>query len=127
MLKIKQRHLPHWTIEGAVYFITVRLFTGSFTRDEITLALEHIKSGHDRFYNLFAVQVMPNHVHCILKPNEGYTLSRILKGIKGVSARLINHNRGSKGVIWQDESYDRIIRNQMELDLKSRIYLPYHK
>jgi len=61
---------------------------------------------------------MPNHVHLILKPNENYSLSRIMKGIKGVTARLINIHRSSSGTLWLDESFDRIIRNQREFDEK---------
>jgi hypothetical protein len=45
-------------------------------------------------------------------------LSRITKGIKGASARLINDIRGVHGTLWQDESFDRIVRDQMELDEK---------
>jgi REP element-mobilizing transposase RayT len=62
---------------------------------------------------------MPDRAHALLEPLEGFALSRIMKGIKGVSARLINETRGATGkTIWQDESFDRIIRNQMELDEK---------
>ena len=118
MLEIHRRQLPHWTFEGAVYYITFRLFTGSLTTTEILLVLDHIKSGHGRFYSLYAVQIMPNHVHLILKPNENYSLSRIMKGIKGVTARLINIHRSSSGTLWLDESFDRIIRNQREFDEK---------
>jgi hypothetical protein len=33
-----------------------------------------------------------------------------MKGIKGVSARRINQRLGRKGSLWQDESFDRIMR-----------------
>ncbi len=38
-----------------------------------------------------------------------------MKAIKGVSARKINILRDSSKHVWQDESYDRLIRNQAEL------------
>jgi hypothetical protein len=41
-----------------------------------------------------------------------------MKGIKGVSAKLINAARGDSGRIWQDESWDRIIRDAGEFDEK---------
>lgn len=41
-----------------------------------------------------------------------------MKGIKGVSAHLLNFKRGTSGSLWYDESFDRIIRNQKELDEK---------
>ena len=63
---------------------------------------------------------MPDHVHIILKPNDGISFSRIMKGIKGVSARLVNKHRGKTGTVWLDESYDRIVRDQDEMDEKLR-------
>jgi hypothetical protein len=41
-----------------------------------------------------------------------------MKGIKGVTARRLNRNRGTRGSIWQDESFDRIVRDQAELEKK---------
>jgi REP element-mobilizing transposase RayT len=61
---------------------------------------------------------MPDHVHILIRPKEGYTLSRVMKGIKGVSAHKVNVHRNTNGTIWQDESYDRIIRNNDEFDQK---------
>lgn len=58
---------------------------------------------------------MPDHAHVLLKPKPGVSLARITKGIKGVSARLINKRRGTQGPLWQDESWDRIVRHQKEL------------
>ncbi len=61
---------------------------------------------------------MPDHVHLLLTPTGEYNISRIMKGIKGTSARELNLKRGTSGSIWQDESFDRIIRDQNELDEK---------
>jgi len=62
---------------------------------------------------------MPDHVHLLLKPvvfesDDDFSLSKILQGIKGFSAREINKSRGRKGALWLDESYDRIIRDYDE-------------
>jgi thiamine-phosphate pyrophosphorylase len=117
-LEIKRRHLPHWRLEGSAYFVTFRLLAGVLNASERTIVLDHIKAGDDRFYRLFAAVVMPDHAHVLLRPNEGVELSRILKGIKGASARLVNVSRGSSGSVWQDESWDRIMRDQTEFDEK---------
>ena len=66
-----------------------------------------------------AAVVMPDHIHLILKPfvvesDTEYSLSKILQSIKGFSAREINKVRGTKGALWQDESFDRIIRDNDE-------------
>ena len=67
-------------------------------------------------YNLFCFSVMPNHVHLIFHlPNEKENISDIMKGIKGFSAFQINKLRNRKGRVWQDESYDHIIRDEDEL------------
>ena len=76
---------------------------------------DHITTGHDKFYRLYAVQVMSSHVHLILQPKTGYSLSQIMNGIKGVTSRLVNQNRVARGHLWREESYDRIIRNEKEL------------
>ena len=41
-------------------------------------------------------------------------LARLLKGIKGASARAANRLLGLTGTFWMDESYDRIVRNREE-------------
>ncbi len=114
-LRITRRHLPHWTLEGSVYFVTFHAARGIvFDEVEQRVVVEHIKDGNGKFYHCFAAMVMPDHAHLLVQPNEGVTLSRVMHGLKGVSAHKINLHRGAKGQIWQDESYDRIVRNDVE-------------
>ena len=114
-LQITRRHLPHWTIEGATYFITFRVKGGSLSVEEQDLTLEQILLRDGECYRLIAATVMPDHVHLLLTPLNDWSLARIMKGIKGVSARKINILRNERGGIWQEESYDRIIRGPAEL------------
>ena len=65
--------------------------------------------------------VMPNHLHgiIILKSSIDYkkSISEIIRGFKTFSAKAINQERGVSGVpVWQRNYYDRIIRNELELD-----------
>ena len=113
-LHITKRHLPHWSLDGAPYFVTARTAEGVLTSEEQVIVLEHIKDGHDRFYTLVAAVVMPDHLHIIFLADLAYDLPAIMTGIKGVSARKINLKRCTTGSIWQDESFDRIIRNEQE-------------
>ncbi len=117
-IRITRRRLPHWQLEGSTYFITFRLMKGTLTPAERLVVRDHISAGHRRFYSLVAVVVMPDHVHLILRPLPGLDLSRIMKGIKGVSANLLNRARGTTGTVWQDESYDRIMRDEDEFNEK---------
>src|SRR5216683_1208881 len=95
--KIRRRNLPHWTLDGSTYFVTFRLKIGTLSLEERQLVIAHLLSGHEKFYQLAAAVVMPDHVHLLLCPLPGFTLSRIMKGIKGVSARKINQRRKSTG------------------------------
>jgi putative transposase len=111
-LQITRRHLPHWTMRGATYFVTFRMRVGRLADEEQQAVLEHIRKGDGEFYDLRAAVVMPDHVHLLLTPKEHYSLSRIMKGIKGGSARRINAMRHQSGQLWQHESYDRIVRDE---------------
>lgn len=111
---ISNRNLPHWKLKGATYFITFNTKESTLSKQEQKLVLQHIKNGNNKYYNLYAAVVMPDHVHLILLPNNTYDLAQILKGIKGASARKINQKRKSSGPIWMQESYDRIIRDENE-------------
>jgi REP element-mobilizing transposase RayT len=68
-------------------------------------------------YELGAYVVMPNHVHAIVKPTrpDDHPLEDILGGWKQFSAKRIHVQIGGRGELWQDESYDRIIRDEEHL------------
>lgn len=38
-------------------------------------------------------------------------LHAILKSIQGASARAVNKNAGRSGSVWQDESFDQVLRS----------------
>jgi putative transposase len=59
--------------------------------------------------------IMPNHCHLVMKPFQEWTLENILQAMKGVVARRVNMLIGSSGSLWQDESYDRIVRDEEHL------------
>lgn len=63
-------------------------------------------------YDLPAWVVMPNHVHAVVRPHPGWTLSRILCTWKGFTARAANRILAHSGQgFWQRESYDHCIRD----------------
>jgi putative transposase len=119
-LHITRRHLPHWRIDGATHFVTFRTRQVVLTPVEQEIVLNHIREGDKLYYSLAAAVVMPDHVHIVLTPNAECELDRIMKGIKGASARKINTLRDATGSVWQDESFDRIIRYQDEFEEKLR-------
>jgi REP element-mobilizing transposase RayT len=63
-------------------------------------------------YDLLAWVVMPNHVHVVVHPLYGWTLSQVLKSWKGYTAREANRLLGRTGqTFWQVESYDHLVRD----------------
>lgn len=166
-MEIEQRHLPHWTQDGATYFVTFRLADSlpreklrqwqeeraewlrgheePFSEDEmeeyarlfgerinqwldagsgscilaekknaqlVEQALLHFDA--DR-YRLGSYVVMPNHVHVLVSPTDGNALGDILHSWKSFTANELNKLTGSKGAVWQDESYDHIVRSPEQL------------
>lgn len=115
-LTIRRRNLPHWQAGGSTYFVTWRMQDGiDLTMDERLTVLKACRRLHGVRYFTGAVVVMPDHVHLLIRPFEKepgrwWNLSELLKGMKGASARAINLKRGRKGPLWQDESFDRIMR-----------------
>ena len=74
-----------------------------------------------RLIDMHAFVFMPTHVHLLFTPlrNEAgnsYRIAKIMNGIKGASA----HNKllGRKGHLWQDESFDHVVRSDQEFDEK---------
>jgi REP element-mobilizing transposase RayT len=63
-------------------------------------------------YALGDFVVMPNHVHALVRPLEGFELSDILHSWKSFTANQINRIVGRKGKLWQDESFDHIVRDE---------------
>jgi REP element-mobilizing transposase RayT len=111
-----ERNLPHYQRDEKYHFVTF----ASFERQTLPISARKLvmKSClHDdrQKYELGAAVVMPDHVHLVLRPlvvaNETTALERITQAIKGASAHAINKHTGRRGPVWQDESFDHVIRN----------------
>ena len=66
-------------------------------------------------YLLGSYVIMPNHAHLIVTPLGNYDLTSILHSWKSYSAKEINRLTNRKGALWQDESFDHIIRSFEQL------------
>jgi putative DNA methylase len=68
-----------------------------------------------KHYQVHAFVVMPNHVHLLVTPS--IALPKLTRSLKGITAKRANEMLGLTGSpFWQDESYDRLVRNQAELN-----------
>ncbi len=76
-----------------------------------TIVQDSLLFGHALRYDLLAWAVMPNHVHVLIRPEEGWTLGRIVGDWKKHTARKINRELGRTGRFWFREYFDRFQRD----------------
>ncbi|MGA9508743.1 MAG: transposase [Candidatus Sulfotelmatobacter sp.] len=124
-MQFYRRNLPHMQRDYTPHFITFctkfRRILPDWARDIVLGCCVH---DHGRRYRLEAAVVMPDHVHLILTPSIDETrrtitsLVDIMKAIKGASAHAINRHARHHGPIWQEESFDRVVRSSESLDAK---------
>jgi len=62
-------------------------------------------------YKLISWVIMPNHVHFLLRPFENHKLEKIIHSIKSFTAQKANQILNRRGKFWQEEYFDRYIRN----------------
>jgi UDP-N-acetylglucosamine pyrophosphorylase len=66
-------------------------------------------------YHLGPYVIMPNHVHVLVTPLGEHPLSAILHSWKSFTAHAINRALQRTGSLWQDESFDHLVRTESEL------------
>jgi mannosylglucosylglycerate synthase len=62
-------------------------------------------------YALKSYVIMPNHVHVLVRLQDGWPLERIVQNWKERSAKAINAALGTTGTVWQKGYFDRLIRS----------------
>ena len=118
-----RRKLPHIYVSGRAYFLTFRLSVKQrvpLTEAERTLVAQCIHSMGPGSCPAFVV--MPDHVHLIYQSAQNEDMRRTLQALKGSSAHALTKGSERVAPIWQAESFDRLIRNEDELQ-KSWTYL----
>jgi REP element-mobilizing transposase RayT len=120
-----RRNLPHLQRDAKRHFVTFvtknRWILPEAARD---IVLDSSRHDDGIFYDLHAAVVMPDHVHLVLTPlvNEAQRrvmpLFEIMKAIKGASAHKINRRLGHQGTVWQEESFDRVLRSSEDVGAK---------
>lgn len=108
-----RRHLPHFQLSASYYIIT-------FTTHKRQLLLpsqkdcvfDAIRFLDGKKYELHGVVVLNDHVHMIINPLD--TLSKIMHSIKSFTVHKINKTASRKGKLWQEENFDRVIRDEKE-------------
>jgi len=125
-----RRNLPHLQRDYKPHFLTFCTHQRWILPDAAReIALGSCLHDKDTKIDLWAVVVMPDHVHLIFTPlvnvqaSEAYSLAEIMDAIKGASAHKINRQLGRTGKVWQTESFDRVLRKSEKLDEKVQYIL----
>jgi REP element-mobilizing transposase RayT len=119
-----RRRLPHYQKSDWPLFVSFRKGTKDPLPDDCRdLVLQCCLRGDNYRFHLHAAVIMPEHVHLLLTPlrdtnGEMFCLSDILKGIKGASARSVNKLLQTCGPLWQEESFDHVVRSNESLAQK---------
>jgi REP element-mobilizing transposase RayT len=125
-----RRDLPHLQRDDKPHFLTFCTFHRWILPEPARrIVLTSCVHEHQRTIDLNIVVVMPDHVHMIFTPLidsvrlEVISLARITKAIKGASAHAINRRLCHIGTVWQEESFDHVLRSSESLDQKIQYVL----
>jgi len=86
-------------------------------RDFVESTLRHL-NGTDYLHHAWVV--MPNHAHVLVSLSDGATLEKVVGAWKSVSARRINKRLYRKGTLWQEDYFDRLIRDARHFENATR-------
>ncbi len=83
-------------------------------RDVAELAERILFEENGREYQLQSWVVMPNHIHLVVDV-WSVPLVKLINGWKGKSSREANKLLGRRGLFWQEDYYDTLIRDEGHL------------
>jgi putative transposase len=108
-----RRHLPHFQLSSGYYFITFSTYNRQLLLpSQKDCVFDAIRFLDNKKYELYAAVILNDHVHMIINPLD--TLSKIMHSIKSFTAHQINKLSNRDGKLWQDENFDRVIRDENE-------------
>jgi len=79
---------------------------------ELERAILHF---HDQRYEIGCFAIMANHCHLVIRPFDSHELEGEVGSMKSVTTQFVNRAEALSGDLWQQESYDRIIRDEEHL------------
>jgi len=118
-----RRHLPHYQSDCKAIFVTFsRHLRWVLPPTARAIALEACVWGNEKRFTMHGLVIMPDHVHLVMTPlYDGtgfYSIPEIMQGIKSTSAHKINHVLNRRGLAWQNESFDRVLRQEERIPEK---------
>jgi REP element-mobilizing transposase RayT len=120
-----RRVLPHMQRDYRPLFVTFCTYLQRVLPEEArSIVMNCCLHDHEVKLLVYAAVVMPDHVHMVFSPmvnvkkKEFYSLAEIMDAIKGASAHKVNGALGWSGHVWQEESFDHVLRCSESVDAK---------
>jgi len=118
-----RRTLPHYQKDNRAIFATFathhRWHLPEAAREIVVEACLHTNGKKCTMHGFV---VMPDHVHLVFTPladDDGpISLPEIFQKMKSESSHRINRLLRRKGRVWQDESFDHVLRHEEGIDAK---------
>ena len=110
-----RRRLPHYQKDDRAVFVTFCCSFDPLPEAARDIVLRHCLHDQGTKAAIHAIVVMPDHVRLLLTPLRDldgnlYSLVGILQGIKSASAHSLNRALRRPGPVWQEESFDHVLR-----------------
>ena len=107
-----------------IYFVTTvtdkrkQLFTDLYSARIVINTMKNLDESE--YVNSLSWVLMPDHLHWLFQLSDKITLPSVMKRMKAISARSINHKLNKQGQVWQRSYYDRGIRRDEDIKQLSR-------
>jgi putative transposase len=83
-------------------------------KELLLTVIEEAKTKKGFKFKLWNFSIMTNHFHFLITPQEGESLSEIIKWIKMVFAIRWNKKHHKSGHFWGDRFYSRVIKDEQD-------------
>ena len=107
--------LPHWRADNVTYFATFR-HRREFDADERMVLFRNLLKPDGRKWTLVACLVLPEVSEVIFTMEDDVDLADVIEKAKIRAGKAIIKQTGERFPPFYQESYDRIIRDEAELD-----------
>ncbi len=110
-------HVRRLRVTDRIFFVTANLMrtASPLAESEYPLIVEAFEASRRRLgFLLCGYVLMPDHWHALVSTHYPLTISRAVRDVKQLSARVINRARRRMGSLWQHQFWDRFVRNAKE-------------
>jgi putative transposase len=105
---------------GATYHVASKIDHGAMALKDPGIKrafLNMVVAAKTKFpFQLWNFTVLDNHIHFLIKPGPGVSLSKIMQWLKCNFAKKWNKAHGTYGHLWGDRFFSRIIENEKDFN-----------